>query len=200
MKKFFMMAVMAVCALAANAQTPAAGSITVTPKVGINVATLTNDADYSLDSKVGFTAGAEGLYMFDDMLGISAGVMYSQQGAKGSGMLGDAKLNNDYINVPVMVNSYLANGFAVKLGVQAGFNVNNKIKVEGESVDPDDLGALGEPFKVNSVDISIPVGVSYEYANVVLDARYNWGVSNIFKADGLKGHNSVFQITLGYRF
>lgn len=196
MKKFFMIAVMAISALAANAQTPAAGSITVAPKVGINVATLTNDADISLDSKVGFTAGAEALYMIDDMFGISAGVMYSQQGAK----IDDSKLNNDYINIPVMANSYLAPGLAVKLGVQAGFNVSNKIKVGGESFDPKDMGALGEPFKMSSVDISIPIGVSYEYANVVLDARYNWGVSNTFKADGLKGHNSVFQITLGYRF
>lgn len=34
--------------------------------------------------------------------------------------------------------------------------------------------------------------------NVCLDARYNIGVSKI--ADGDSGRNSVFQITLGYKF
>lgn len=187
MKKFFMIAVMAVCALAANAQTPAAGSITVAPKVGINISNIDGDNDQSLDTKVGFTVGAEGLYMIDDMFGISAGVMYSQQGAK----TGDVKWNADYINIPIMANSYLAPGFAVKLGVQPGFKVNEDAKVGGLSGDTD----IFESF-----DLSIPVGASYEYKNIMLDARYNWGVTNMFKVDDLKAHNSVFQITLGYRF
>ena len=51
---------------------------------------------------------------------------------------------------------------------------------------------------VKSVDFSIPVGLSYEYANFQLDARYNWGVSKVIDDDDEK--NSVFQITLGYKF
>lgn len=187
MKKFFMMAVMAVCALAANAQTPAAGSFTIAPKVGVNVSTLTNDRDVSLDSKVGLAIGAEGLYMFDDMFGVSIGAMYSQQGAKVDG----GSFDIDYITVPIMANSYLAPGLAVKIGVQPGFKVNEKIGNKEFGVD-----AKG----IEGFDISVPIGASYEFSNVVLDARYNWGVSNVFKVDGLKGHNSVFQITLGYRF
>ena len=52
--------------------------------------------------------------------------------------------------------------------------------------------------EVNTFDFSVPVGISYEYMNVCLDARYNIGVSKI--ADGDAGRNSVFQITLGYKF
>lgn len=46
--------------------------------------------------------------------------------------------------------------------------------------------------------LSIPVGLSYEISNVVLDARYNWGVTKAF--DGLDSKNSVFQVTIGYKF
>ncbi len=44
------------------------------------------------------------------------------------------------------------------------------------------------------------VGLSYEYQNVVLDARYNWGLTKIYDVDKLDSKNSVFQITLGYKF
>lgn len=42
------------------------------------------------------------------------------------------------------------------------------------------------------------MGVSYEFKNVVLDARYNWGVTKVFDDADVK--NSVFQVTLGYKF
>ena len=92
----------------------------------------------------------------------------------------------------IMANVYVVKGLAVKLGVQPGFNVSNKLKVNN-------LDAFDNPVvKAQSVDVSIPVGLSYEYNNFQLDARYNWGVSKAFKLTDAK--NSVFQITLGYKF
>jgi hypothetical protein len=41
------------------------------------------------------------------------------------------------------------------------------------------------------------MGLSYEYANVVLDARYNLGLTKAFKEGDSK--HSYFTITLGYR-
>ena len=49
-----------------------------------------------------------------------------------------------------------------------------------------------------SIDFGIPVGLSYEYKNIVLDARYNIGVVKF--AEHLDYRNRVFQITLGYKF
>ena len=54
---------------------------------------------------------------------------------------------------------------------------------------------------------SIPVGISYEYEDFVIDARYNIGLTDVYKKDNvitnlaLKGtKNSVIQLTLGYKF
>ena len=55
-----------------------------------------------------------------------------------------------------------------------------------------------DKLKANTFDLSIPVGLSYEYNNFVLDGRYNFGVTNIAK--GVNTKNSVFQFTLGYKF
>lgn len=111
--------------------------------------------------------------------------------AKEEGVTLTTKL--DYINIPILANVYVTKGLAVKLGVQPAFNVSDKQKLSGgkASVEAEDVGA-------ESFDFSIPVGLSYEYNNVVFDARYNFGVTNI--ADGGDSKNSVFQITLGYKF
>ena len=110
----------------------------------------------------------------------------------------DFKTNLDYINVPILANAYLFKGFAVKVGVQPGFLVRAKEKYSngGNSIDGDIKDAS------NKVQLSIPIGLSYEYANFVLDARYNWGLTNTFKNDNSdkKSHNSVFMFTLGYKF
>ena len=57
---------------------------------------------------------------------------------------------------------------------------------------------LPDGADIKSFDFSIPVGVSYEYSNFQLDARYNWGMTKV--ADWADSKNSVFQITLGYKF
>lgn len=175
MKKVFLAAAMMITSAAAFAQ-HAVGSFNIQPKIGLNIADLTKTE--GSDTRVGLAVGAEAEYQATDLLSVSLGAIYSQQGTKYSG-LGTAKL--DYINVPLMANVYVVKGLAVKLGVQPGFKVNDK----------NVIGA-------KSVDFSIPVGVSYEYANVQLDARYNWGLTKAFDYSDSK--NSVFQITLGYKF
>lgn len=98
------------------------------------------------------------------------------------------------MNVPVLANVYVAKGLAVKLGVQPGFNVNSKGSVEKSGV------KVSQDYDAKSVDFSIPVGLSYELPTVplVIDARYNWGLTKVDKWSDSK--NSVFQITLGYKF
>lgn len=96
-----------------------------------------------------------------------------------------------------MANVYVVKGLAVKLGVQPGFKVNDKLDLRMPVLG----GALVDlKAKAKSVDFSIPVGISYEYNNFQVDARYNWGLTKVFDVDKLDQKNSVFQITLGYKF
>ena len=192
MKKILVMAVMMLSSVAMFAQTEA-GKLTVQPKVGMNIANLT-DFEGS-KSLVGLAAGAELEYGLTDMLSLSAGAMFSMQGAKydtvEEGIKVEAKAKLNYLTVPVLANVYVAPGLAVKLGLQPAFKLSAKAKAEGAGVEVEqDIDG------VKSMDLSVPVGVSYEFSNVVLDARYNWGIT---KADDLC-KNTVFQITLGYKF
>lgn len=198
MKKFLASALMLLAASTATFAQHAVGSFTLQPKVGINVASLTKSDNF--DSRIGLAAGVEGEYQVSDIFSLSLGAVYSQQGNKiDKTVLGQSlKYTNklDYVNVPVMANVYVVPGLAVKLGVQPGFNVSSKGKAVANTV----AGSADKTLELDakSVDFSIPVGLSYEYKGVVLDARYNWGLTKVW--DGSDSKNSVFQITLGYKF
>ena len=109
----------------------------------------------------------------------------------------DVKMNLDYINVPILANIYVVKGLALKAGIQPAFNVSNKVKSDGVSVDWNKYFS-GSDAEVKTFDFSIPVGASYEFSDFVIDARYNFGLTKIMNASDSK--NSVFQITLGYKF
>ena len=190
MKKLFL-AVVAMMVSATTFAQNEVGQLTIQPKVGVNIANITDVDD--ADPRIGLAAGAEFEYGITDNIGLSAGVLYSMQGAKTTEDGADCTLKLDYLNVPILANFYVAKGFAVKLGVQPGFKLSSKakVKVSGASVELDVDG-------IKSVDLSIPVGVSYQYQNIVFDARYNWGVTKI--VDDVDSKHSVFQITVGYKF
>lgn len=193
MKKVLFAALMMFSSVGAFAQ-HAVGSFNLQPKIGVSIANLTDMKDS--DPRVGLVAGVEGEYQVSDIFSISAGALYSMQGAKSTvsalGQSATATTKLDYINVPIMANVYVVKGLAVKLGIQPGFKVSSTVKTDLNT------STGSRDIKAQSVDFSIPVGVSYEYSNFQLDARYNLGLTKVFENG--KDKNSVFQITLGYKF
>ena len=197
MKKILFVAALMLSSVSTFAQ-HAVGSFNLQPKVGVSIANLTEVK--GSDPRVGLVAGVEGEYQASDIFSVSAGVLYSMQGAKQEFSVLNQTFKNtyklDYINVPIMANVYVTKGLAVKLGVQPGFLVSSTNKAEAKTFLGS--GSTTNEIKAKSVDFSIPVGISYEYNNFQLDARYNWGLTKVF--ENFKAKNSVFQITLGYKF
>ena len=113
---------------------------------------------------------------------------YAQQGWKFKDNDESATTKLDYLNIPVTANFYVAKGLALKTGVQFGFLMNAK----EESVDIKD--------GCEKLNLSIPIGASYEISDFVIDLRYNVSLSKTFKADGSKMRSDLFQVTLGYKF
>ena len=207
MKKLMMAAGLLLLGFGTSFAQNAVGTVTLQPKVGVNVACLTDEDDSQ--ARVGFTGGVELGYQVTNKFALTGALMYSQQGAKVDydELTGTMKL--DYINIPILANVYVAKGLAVKAGIQPAFNVNKKITVGGISMDIEDAyeQGTGQRVKVKSFDFSIPMGLSYEINGLVFDARYNLGLSKIvdgFKYEGVKvqpdDKNSVFQLTIGYKF
>ena len=180
------------------------GDFTVQPKVGLNIATL-SDADKAITD---LHFGIEAEYMVTDNFSLGLGAILSNQGAKYDYYDLDNErykytVDLDYVHVPVLASFYVLPGLAVKAGVQPGFKMRAKAKFDDRTIDLDELYKLGselagEDIKVGKFDLSIPVGISYEYKNIVLDARYNWGLLKVMNV-GEAFYNRCFMLSLGYK-
>lgn len=167
------------------------GSLTIQPRVGFSAADFNNTNDTK--ARVGLVAGAEFEYTLSNRFSLAAGLNYSQQGSEIDNM--DWEFKNDYMTIPVVANFYVVKGLAIKAGIQPGINLSAKQEVKGKEYDLDD-------DEVKAFDLAIPVGLSYEFYNFVIDARYTFGVTKIFdvKKVDLDSKNLTFQLTLGYKF
>jgi hypothetical protein len=196
MKKLLMIAALMVASLSASAQEVGAF---IKPMAGATLSTMTGDLD-DLKMKIGFTGGVELGYQFHEMFALTAGALYTMQGARVSNSHTKYMINMNYLNVPVMLAVYPVQGFGIKAGAQFGFLMKAK---QGDT-------DMKDFFKKS--DFSIPVGLSYEFDDAVIELRYNIGLSNILKAEvddeysvfygaqiDSKVRNSVIQLTFGYR-
>ena len=201
MKKLLLTLAVLTASMAAMAQ-HREGDFLVQPKVGLNISTL-SDADKTIGDA---NFGIEAEYMVTDLFSVSGGIMVSNQGGKyDDDLYGSYTVDLDYANVPIMANLYVLPGLAIKAGAQLGFRMKAKVKLDNTTFDMDEFYArsvglgLGDELKVNKFDLSIPVGISYEYKNAVIEARYAWGLSKIMNY-GDPFYNRVIQLTLGYKF
>ena len=206
MKKLLTLMALIAISLSAQAQHEE-GDVTIQPKVGITISNIT-DGD---KSKVNLAYGVEFERFFTDQFSASLGVVFTDQGCKydiysadGAGNVSDdMKLDIYYGTLPIMANYYVLPGLALKAGIQPAFRVNAKIKYKGEKVDFDnyiDTLFPGEGNKLNTFDLSIPVGFSYEFKGITFDARYNIGVTKLISNTDESIYNKVFIMTLGYKF
>ena len=187
MKKLMMIAAMMVATLSASAQEVEVGQFYLKPMVGATMTTLTKVDNSKM--KVGLLGGA-----------VTAGLLFMMQGtkAKDNEVLKDYSVTLTYLNVPIMANVYVLPGLALKAGVQPGFLLTSKAKasqnINGSWQKREDTSKDG----LNKVDFSIPMGISYEFSNFIIDARYNLGLTKVIK-DGIGSKNSVIMLTVGYK-
>ena len=176
------------------------GTLSFQPKAGLSVAYYTGDDGVDTKPRFGIVAGAEFEYQLMKELSLSAGMLYSQQGEKEKikepFQEVDLTAKTDYLNFPILANVYVAKGFSVKFGVQPAVNVKAGYSVSNSSFEWEgNLSYYG--IHVKTFDLAIPVGLSYELKNLVIDARYNIGVTKM--AEGDESRNRTFQFTIGYK-
>ena len=112
----------------------------------------------------------------------------------------------DYLNIPLLANFYVAPGLALKAGVQPGILLSANASASGGGVSTD----IDVSDAYNTFDLSIPLGISYEFDNFIIDARYNLGLTKVEKTSAtIAGQtisnpynnvkNSVIMLTVGYK-
>ena len=163
-------------------------------KGGLNVSTLSDDKD-ELGSRLGFHAGLLSHIHISPQFAIQPEVVYSSQGAKYTVTDGEHSLALNYINIPVNLQYMFDNGFRLQTGPQVGFLAGVNDKRDGTETD----NFTSDDFK--TIDFSWTAGLGYlTQSGLGIDARYNFGLSNINDFGDAERRNNVFQVGLFYMF
>ncbi len=224
MKKIYLwiLAAVFVCGITPARAQLDPGTFSIIPKLGFLGSYMTQMPDLPINDNVelkktifpGFLVGADVEYQITDMFSLAAGLNYTCQGGKWKNYavpnyeLKDVQMVLGYLNLPVVANVYLFEGFALKAGVQLGFltNANSQCTLLTRNpngtvdVDKYDLSIRSD---CNKLDFTIPVGLSYEFGDkLILDARYNLGLIRLNKEKDPDDnpYNRSFLLTVGYRF
>lgn len=181
------------------------------PKVGLN---LSNLSGIDGNMKVGVVAGTYFEVFIANNVAIDAEILYSHQGSSGVYRkinttddygnpvvqeYGPYNFNLHYFNMNYLVRWYpwpdLPWSFTT--GVHTGYLISGHAKRKnGEDINLKNYIYRG--------DVCIPLGVSYEWKQWQVEARYSLSLRKLNKnteaKDLLKNaRNSMFEVTLGYR-
>ena len=188
-------AIMATMRLSALAQNEP-GTMTIQPKGGFGLATLT-DVPKAEMAGVGMFGG-ELEYALNEKLSVAAGLNFDMLGYSIEDTEGikDWYTGLNYLAVPAVANFYVWKGLALKAGLQPALLLGAKesYKLNGDKYD------TTVTSHYNKFDLSIPIGISFEFSRVVIDARYLLGLTKVNKEGDKTCRNSVILITTGYKF
>ncbi len=159
-------------------------------KAGYNSSSVQISDGADFDSKSGFHVGALAHIHVSEHFAVQPEVMFSTQGGK---IADDNTLNLNYINVPLLLQYMVNDGFRLQTGPQVGFLVSAEREIGNIEIDVDDT--------YNSVDFSWVFGAGYLTSmGLGFDVRYNLGLNNISDDSDFEAKNRVFQIGLFYQF
>lgn len=218
MKKILFLAIAITTAITVAAQAPKEGSYVIRPMVGFNLASHSAEANivtkgkttFNMNSEYrrGFTAGVEVGYQMKKWFQPSVGLFYSQQGSiydmNYPLVHAKPKMQFDYLIAPILANFYVWKGLAIKAGIQPGLLIRSSASENVMEYDASDF--------TRKFQLQIPAGVSYQYKNVIVDARVFIPVMRVYHSKDLNRHlmtadaglrsavSDVFSLSLGYSF
>jgi outer membrane immunogenic protein len=181
---------------------------------GLNISDLTLTGDYKLDNiylaygqtqsmLIGFNAGANARFSFNDKMGLVAGLNFETRGDKikksnkyGAGSY-TTTLTMHYLQVPVLFSYKFLPELAVNIGPEAGIFLGGTSKDEG-----DQTGSTDQKDLVKAFDIGASIQATYTIARmIVVGAGYDLGFMNTDKSpNGKSGaaKNNNIKVTAAY--
>lgn len=198
-------------------------TLTVGPKVGVNVSTLTNLED--LKAKSGLTAGGFLMYSFIEHFGVGVDLLYSREGARYVYQVTDgndelrfqykADLNYLRLNVP-LTYFFCKQEHAVRPKIFAGpslaflLSAKNKSELisstENSTTVSEGTTTVTDNFKGTDFGALAGAGINFRLSDAIwlnLDAAYHIGATDIPKDPQPNGdpvHNQGMAFTAGFGF
>ncbi|MEW2922235.1 porin family protein [Flagellimonas marina] len=163
---------------------------------GANFATVAGDDFDSPDSRTSFYLGLLAEAPLSDHVSLQPEIYYSAQGfdITDEPDTPDAQFQVDYIQVPLLLKFYIADGLNIQAGPQFGFKVNEEI-----DFDPGEDGGDFDTDAINGFDFQGAAGLEYKFpSGFFIQGRYTYGFSEMI--EDVDVHNSVWSAGLGFMF
>ena len=206
MKKTLLSLCLLMASFAAFAQLPTVGF-----KGGVNFATLHATVDgvsgsgnsgslttFNVGAFVDFKFGNVSLQPALNFTGKGGSSSVSFDGEANSG--GKVKLY--YLQVPVNVVYHVpavVGDFYFGAGPYLGMGVSGKAKDNSGNSEDIKFGSGQDEIKRTDAGLNAIVGFKFK-TGFLINANYDWGLTNITNVDGIKLTNRVFGISVGYAF
>lgn len=185
-------------------------------KFGANFANVTNASNINAANRTGFVAGvfiAPG-FSGKPVMGYRSEILFSRQGYDFKTNTKSGSVMLDYILLPQMTTVNITRFVQLQAGIQLAYLLNAKADSTGANGSHNPYAAVADYY--NKFEYGFAGGVEiHPLKGLLLGARYNLGLSNIYKqptaampvypafipsAGDLKSKNNVVQIFVGYKF
>lgn len=200
MKKFFVMMTVACLAFAM----PSQAQVKFGLKGGLNLTSLSTDADEAISNQAGFFVGPTVKFTLPVVgLSVDASALYDQRQAKLKGANSEETFKAQSIQIPINIRygvglSSLVNVFAFA-GPQFGFNIGDKDKAFNSVVN----NVKGWTMKSSNLSANVGIGATV-MSHLQITANYNFALGKtgefnlIDSAKEIK--TNAWQIALAYFF
>lgn len=215
MKKFFISIVAALMAVPTFAQFTSGGftlsenNVYYGLRIGMSMANLSGD-DVDMDAKTGLTlAGVIGLRLSEGVpVFLESGLYYTERGAKKE----KTSVGYNNLEIPVLVKYgfQATDEIAVLpfLGPVFSYGISGKTKqyetTSSGAIELVKRGTFDEKKAITGglkrPNMGIKVGCGAEWNNLYLEAGYQFGLTNIAKADELSIHSNALFLNFGVNF
>jgi hypothetical protein len=151
-------------------------------KAGANFANLSTDT-YSTSTVTSYHVGAYANFKFSDKWGVTPEVLWSAQGAE----LDNAKLETDFVIVPIMLRWRIIDLISLEAGPQ--FNFLSNAKLDGNDV-KDDMESTSYSAAFGAL-VHLPLGFNG-------GLRYIMGMTDLSEDDDDELKDRTFQVYVGW--
>ncbi|MFY8036528.1 MAG: porin family protein [Cyclobacteriaceae bacterium] len=156
-------------------------------KGGLNVSNVVGDSK-GVSSRTSFHVGLFYLAPLSESVKIMPELIYSSQGASA----GTTSVTYNYLNLPVMLNFHTSEKFFFQAGPQLGVLTSADLSNGTASVSVKD--------QLKDIDFALCFGLGGEFSKMIINARYNLGLTSTSKATNGSFPNSVIQFSVGFKF
>jgi Outer membrane protein beta-barrel domain len=180
----------------------AQGIVDVGPKVGLNFASWGGDNSTYFTSTTKFFFGGFMEYDFIKNFGLQGELLYNTAGTGVSVQGQTGTISISYLEIVALAKYNIPVDKAVKIffvaGPQLGIKLSANAHQDANSTDTD----YGQYISGSDFDIVVGTGTSFKVGpgNIIVDLRYNIGLSNVQKTSPPSNSNQVFSLGVGYGF